>query len=684
MLDFLGVTEHFSCMENTPFSFPALFRDMAGEAVSLDGVIFSGSIVSANQEVIEISIEKGESSNEVIFSFPALPEGRWSYNVLVQADDGSQRILFSGYISVLGVSRVAQLAGGPPMKNRTLLVAMPGEATMRLRMEWMATTAAQAFAYHALQSSKDAHADAETASQAAKTATDAAATAAGRAEEAEGYAGSAWASKRAAADSAAAADTSATNADRDAKSAHDAKTAVESLAATWPETVSNGEKKIVDAGNEAVTAIQDKQADSVLAVGRASQTAQQNIAGARTDAVAAVQTAQERAVGAITPLVQRAETAKEDIDQAERRINTAATNATTSATSAANSATAAANALAAMPQVDASGNMTLAGGLTAAGTVNANGGINIPLAVGAPTDTSAVNRLYAAGMAGVTGLFTLPAYLDTGAITATGTAATTVSIPGQYAQTNVPSGTHSTIVHYFAGPKGQWNYSSFAGFAIPWQLTNAGKVTVGLGRGAKTVRKDLTLESYSIIPGNDLAYNTGEMLDITFDNVRDTVRGGYVVRVREIYAAETTREWQVKTTTSFIPSSQNEPIPYIVNKVIYQQSAPRSYNAGDYGEAYGSLYLLTGGGSSQNLWKIATVRGVTTFETGTGFSTLVTDIPGISGGSVNVFVGSAERTNYQPGNVNPVYYGLEAIAENAIETEETADFMDINTPIEEP
>ena len=684
MLDFLGVTEHFSCMENTPFSFPALFRDMAGGAVSLDGVIFSGSIVSANQEVIEISIEKGESSNEVIFSFPALPEGRWSYNVLVQADDGSQRILFSGYISVLGVSRVAQLAGGPPMKNRTLLVAMPGEATMRLRMEWMATTAAQAFAYHALQASKNAHADAETASQAAKTATDAAATAATRTEEAEGYAGSAWASKRAAADSAAAADTSATNADRDAKSAHDAKTAVESLAATWPETVSNGEKKIVDAGNEAVTAIQDKQADSVLAVGRASQTAQQNIAGARTDAVAAVQTAQERAVGAITPLVQRAETAKEDIDQAERRINTAATNATTSATSAANSATAAANALAAMPQVDASGNMTLAGGLTAAGTVNANGGINIPLAVGAPTDTSAVNRLYAAGMAGVTGLFTLPAYLDTGAITATGTAATTVSIPGQYAQTNVPSGTHSTIVHYFAGPKGQWNYSSFAGFAIPWQLTNAGKVTVGLGRGAKTVRKDLTLESYSIIPGNDLAYNTGEMLDITFDNVRDTVRGGYVVRVREIYAAETTREWQVKTTTSFIPSSQNEPIPYIVNKVIYQQSAPRSYNAGDYGEAYGSLYLLTGGGSSQNLWKIATVRGVTTFETGTGFSTLVTDIPGISGGSVNVFVGSAERTNYQPGNVNPVYYGLEAIAENAIETEETADFMDINTPIEEP
>ena len=376
-----------------------------------------------------------------------------------------------------------------------------------------------------------------------------------------------------------------------------------------------------------------------------------------------------------------AETAARTAGQSAATASTAADNAATSATAAANSATAAANALAAMPQVDASGNMTLAGGLTAAGAVNANGGINIPLAVGAATDTSAVNRLYAAGMSGVTDIFALHFFLNTDSITATGTAQTTVLIPGQYARTNVPANTHSTVVHTFTGPAGQWNYSSFAGFAIPWQLTSTGKVTVGLGRGAKTVRKDLTLDSYSIIPGNDLAYNTGEMLDITFDNVRDTVRGGYVVRVREIYAAETTRTWKVKTTTGFIPSTNNEPIPYIVNKVIYHQYAPRSYNAGDYGDAYGALFLLTGGGSSQQLWKIATVRGVTTFETGTGFSTLVTDIPGISGGSVSVFAGAAERTNYQPGNVNPVYYALEAMAVNAIETEETADFEDINIPL---
>ena len=392
MLDFLGVTEHFSCIENTPFSFPALFRDMAGDAVSLDGVIFSGSIVSANNEVVEISMEKGEASNEVILSFPALPEGRWSYNVLVQTDDGSQRILFSGYISVLGISRAEQLAGDAPMKNRTLLVAMPGEAATRLRMEWMATTAAQAFAAHALQSFKAARTDAETASQAATTATGAATTAAERAREAEGYAGAAQASKVAAGNSAASASTSAADAAHDARSANDAKAAVEGIVSDFTQTVSNGEQTISAAREEAVSAIQAKQADSVLAVGRAQKTATDKVASAqgaavtavetaKTEAVQAVQTAQAEAMEAITPLVEQAETAKEEIGQAEGRIKTAETNAETSATSAITAATAAQQALAAIPQVDAAGNMTLAGGLTATGTVTANGGVRVPLPV---------------------------------------------------------------------------------------------------------------------------------------------------------------------------------------------------------------------------------------------------------------------------------------------------------------
>ena len=499
-----------------------------------------------------------------------------------------------------------------------------------------------------------------------------------KAEETEGYAGSALASKRAAAASEAAAGTSATNAARDAKSANDAKTAVESLAATWPETVNNGKQQIIEARNEAVTAIQDKQADSVLAVGRASQTAQQNIASAQADAVSAVQTAQTEAVGAVTPLVQRAETAKEAIDQAERRINTAATNATTAATSAASSATAAQQALEAIPEVDASGNMTLAGGLTAAGAINANGGVNIPLAVGAVTDTSAVNRLYAAGMAGVTGILTSNAFLNTDAITASGSSTVTKTVPYHLAGIKVPKGTHSTIQARFEVSNPQWNYSSFAGFSFLWRATNAAKLSFGIGRGGKTIRPDLSIDSYSIIPANGLAYNHGEILDITFDNVRNTDRNGYTVRVREIFALNNTDSWQVKTTTSFVPASQNEPVPWTIAKIIYQQKSVASIAR--Y-EDTGALWLMLTGGQGNNLYQIATCRGVSNFETGVGVSQWVTDVVNNAAGDVSVYAGTGEYTYYHPGNVNPVFYGLDAISRNCIETEETADFVDINIPL---
>lgn len=325
------------------------------------------------------------------------------------------------------------------------------------------------------------------------------------------------------------------------------------------------------------------------------------------------------------------------------------------------------------------GTIDVGGVMTFSKTPNANSGINIPLAVGAATDTSAVNRLYAAGMSGVTDIFSQHAYLNTGSITATGTAATTAFIPGQYAKVRVPAGTHSTIVFPFTGPNGQHNYSDFAGFSIPWRILGAGKITIGIGRGSKTTRSDLTLDSYSVIPGDNLAHNSGEILDITFDNIRDTQRNGYTVRVREIYALTAADGWKVKTTTSFIPASHNEPIPSIVNKIIYHQRTQYKFES-EY-ISYGSLYLLTGGGQTVQLHKIAAVRGVNTFETGVGISSIVTDLPGNASGDVYMQVGSAVRTLYQPGNINPVYYALEALARNDIESEETADFVDINIPL---
>lgn len=676
MLNFLGMTRHLSTTAGYAKRIGwLLFEDVTQSPFPVTGVSFTG-VVKTEQGDLPVVIEHGEQEHCLELTFPALPVGRWPYAIHAQDESGEDLRLFSGYIGA--VDSVAPVESSTVYDIPAMGVTIPVEASKTIKAQWLSNTASIIAAQQAQQNANTSSTNAETASQAAKTATDAAATATARAEEAEGYAGSAWASKRAAADSAAAADTSATNADRDAKSANDAKTDVESLAATWPETVSNGEKKIVDAGNEAVTAIQDKQADSVLAVGRASQTAQQNIAGAQSTAVQAVQTAQTEAKETIEPLVQRAEAAKDDIDQAERRINTAATNAATSATSAANSATAAANALAAMPQVDASGNMTLAGGLTAAGAINANGGVNIPLAVGAPTDTGAVNRLHAAGMAGVTGILTSNAFLNTDAITASGSSTVTKTVPYHLAGIKVPKGTHSTIQARFEVSNPQWNYSSFAGFSFLWRATNAAKLSFGIGRGGKTIRPDLSIDSYSIIPANGLAYNHGEILDITFDNVRNTDRNGYTVRVREIFALNNTDSWQVKTTTSFVPASQNEPVPWTIAKIIYQQKSVASIAR--Y-EDTGALWLMLTGGQGNNLYQIATCRGVSNFETGVGVSQWVTDVVNNAAGDVSVYAGTGEYTYYHPGNVNPVFYGLDAISRNCIETEETADFVDINIPL---
>lgn len=326
------------------------------------------------------------------------------------------------------------------------------------------------------------------------------------------------------------------------------------------------------------------------------------------------------------------------------------------------------------------GTFDVGGVMTFSKTPNANSGINIPLAAGAPTNTGAVNRFYALGLASEANILTTNAFLNTATITKTGTSTVTQTVPYHLAIIKVPPGTHSTIQANFEGSNPHWNYSSFSGFSFIWRATGAAKLTFGIGRGAKTVRPDLSIDSYSIIPANDLAYNHGEILDITFDNVRDTQRNGYMVRVREIYALDSTAGWQVKTTTSFIPATHNEPIPWTIAKVIYQQNA--SANIAQY-DNLGALWLMLTGGQANNLYKIATCRGVSTFETSVGISSWVTDVVNNLTGNISVIAGNGEYTYYQPGGTNPVFYGLEAMAVDAIESEEATDFVDINNPIEQ-
>ena len=382
-----------------------------------------------------------------------------------------------------------------------------------------------------------------------------------------------------------------------------------------------------------------------------------------------------------------AEAAARTAGQSAAAASTAASDAATSATAAANSATAAQQALAAMPQVDASGNMTLAGGLTAAGAINANGGVNIPLAVGAPTDTGAVNRFYTLGLAGAVSALVQPIYLNSSSITVAGSISkssngTLAGLTQRFSvgAASAGSNAYGSAVIPLTGPNGQFNYSSVCGFSLAVNATAFAKFTFGIGRGSKTNRTGLTMDSYSMIPGNDLAVNYGEIIDVTINTPYDTVRKGYEIRVREIFYVSSVGHWQVKTTTVFLSVGTNELMPNGLNRLIYMQSGPPSTAVR---EEKAALYMELGGGSTNTLFKIASLRGFIAFEAGTGVSTLIIDARNEKTYALSADAGTGTRHLYSNGLTNPTYHALEAMAVNAIETEETAAFEDINVPIEE-
>lgn len=331
------------------------------------------------------------------------------------------------------------------------------------------------------------------------------------------------------------------------------------------------------------------------------------------------------------------------------------------------------------------GPTSVVGVMTFRKTPNANGGVNIPLAVGAPTDTGAVNRFYALGLAGAMSALVQPIYLNSGSITVAGSIskASNGTLAGltqcfSVGAASADSNAYGSAVIPLIGPNGQFNYSSVCGFSLAVNATAFAKFTFGIGRGSKTNRTGLTMDSYSMIPGNDLAVNYGEVIDVTINTPYDTVRKGYEIRVREIFYVSSVEHWQVKTTTVFLPVGHNELMPQGLNRLIFMQSGPPSTAVR---EEKAALYMELGGGSTNTLFKIASLRGFIAFEAGTGVSTLIIDARNEKTYALSADAGTGTRHLYSNGLTNPTYHALEAMAVNAIEAEETADFEDINIPL---
>ena len=361
--------------------------------------------------------------------------------------------------------------------------------------------------------------------------------------------------------------------------------------------------------------------------------------------------------------------------QSATTASRAAGNAATSATSAANSATAAANALAAMPQVDASGNMTLAGGLTAAGAINANGGINVPLAVGAPTNESGVNRLYAAGLAAVTDAFSVRCYpLLADCSSSNGTVFKTDREPNSL-YFNVPPNSAFTVkCGLVTNARPMHNYSSIRGWVAPVRLPAVStKFTARFGQMTTVARMGRDRDAFTLVPDQAAGgYRIGEIIDITFDHVRDADAGGYHIRVREIYYSNAEQKWKMKTTQALAPeTSSNNGYPVCVYAVVYEQYQDGGYDTEDRD----ALWLLHGGNSSRGCVKIATVKGVHCFESIYPFSGYYLDMENTNSWALaGAFLPAT--THLHCNNVNPAYYGFSSMESNIIVSEAVEDFVD--------
>lgn len=325
---------------------------------------------------------------------------------------------------------------------------------------------------------------------------------------------------------------------------------------------------------------------------------------------------------------------------------------------------------------DESGNMTLVGNITAAGgtfdgTVNANGGINIPLAVGAPTDTGAVNRLYASGLAAVTEAFSPQSFLSDFNLYGE-SVAVEQTVPGQVWRLRKMSADPGTIQINLINPfLGVSNYSGWHGFVLPVALGNTGstsarKLTFALGKPGNVVKKTAAeMDMFTLSPVSGSTASFPRFIDVTFYMVNDTSMNpaGYPVRVRELVYDSAQAKWLCYETLSVFPSTNTNPSCNMF--LSYQQDRTgRDVRAG--------LWIGSNAADSRRLLCIADMHGVVDTYSWTGVGALYWDSDGTNSHS---YLG-AMRQMTAPGYSQPngAYAAFRALETRLIQSTSTYDF----------
>ncbi|MCM0684741.1 hypothetical protein [Akkermansia massiliensis] len=243
--------------------------------------------------------------------------------------------------------------------------------------------------------------------------------------------------------------------------------------------------------------------------------------------------------------------------------------------------------------------------------INANGGINIPLAVGATTDTAAVSRAYALGMAQAAMMHQTRTYWITSSCTATNGVTINHVVPGCYCEARLGVNQHTSLTMRTTGVVGGANYSKNLGYSLPIRASGGGagywsKVSMIIGSGGEwTEYPDAGRDDYRFRPVAGSAPDISRLVDVTiyYDGV-------YKARVRELIGVGIPRQYVVRTTESAINYNSNTSLASAAYRLVISQSELSYTDA-----LAASVWLIIGGAANDTVIKLADIRGWDTYHT---------------------------------------------------------------------
>ena len=241
---------------------------------------------------------------------------------------------------------------------------------------------------------------------------------------------------------------------------------------------------------------------------------------------------------------------------------------------------------------------------TFAGTINANGGINIPLAAGAATDTTAVSRAYALGMAHAAMMHQTRTYWVTSSCTATNGVAINHIAPGCYCESILAANSRTSVTLPSAGAVGGGNYSKIGGYSLPIKFSggsngSAFKISMLIGgSGQFKEYPDVDIDDFRFRPVAGSAADITRLIDVTlyYDN-------GYKACVRELIGIGIPKRYVVRTTLSNLDYNSNTNPCSATYKIVIAQSEI------GHGDALAAgVWLVMGGLSNDTIIKLADIR----------------------------------------------------------------------------